>query len=86
LAEEYSEEVAFIGVSDNRDTVEDGKDYADEFAVPYPLALEQNVWDAYGVPYQPVTVLLDAEGVEVHRVSGPISYEEFKAQIEGVLA
>ena len=78
--------MAFIGISDDRDTIEDGKGYADEFEVPYPLALEQDVWDAYGVPYQPVTVLLNAQGVEVHRVSGPISYEAFKAQIEGVLA
>ena len=77
--------MSFIGISDNRDTVEDGKAYAGEFDVPYPLALEQGVWDAYGVPYQPVTVLLDARGKEVQRVTGPVSYETLKADIEAVL-
>jgi hypothetical protein len=86
LAEEYGKSVVFIGISDDRDTVAGGKAYATEFDVPYPLALEQSVWDAYGVPYQPVTVLLDGDGVEIHRVTGPISYEGLKSQLEAVLA
>jgi hypothetical protein len=85
LAEEYGNRVTFIGISDERDTVAGGKAYAAELDVPYPLALDQSVWDAYGVPYQPVTVLLDADGVEIHRVTGPISYEGLKAQLEAAL-
>jgi hypothetical protein len=86
LAEEYGDQVAFIGVSDNRDTVEDGETYAADFDVPYPLALDQGVWDAYGVPYQPVTVVLDADGVEIHRTTGPISYEGLRTELEAALA
>ena len=77
--------MTFIGLSDDRDTVDAGKQYAAEFDVPYPLALDQSVWNAYGVPYQPVTVLLDPRGKEVHRVTGPISYEDLKAEIDALL-
>jgi hypothetical protein len=86
LAEEYEQSVAFIGISDDRDTVAAGKEYATTFDVPYPLAHEQSVWDAYGVPYQPVTVVLDAKGIEIHRTTGPISYEGLRAELEAALA
>jgi len=78
--------VTFIGISDDRDTEEAGKGYASDFDVPYPLALEQSVWDAYGVPYQPVTVVLDADGVEIHRTTGPISYEGLRSELEAALS
>lgn len=78
--------MAFIGISDERDTVAGGKAFAAELEVTYPLALEQSVWDAYGVPYQPVTVLLNADGVEIHRVTGPISYDGLKSQLEDALS
>jgi hypothetical protein len=75
LAEEFEGQVAFVGVSNN-DTVEDGKRYRDDFGVPYPLAHAPEVWEQFDVPYQPVTIVLDAEGNERLRVDGPISHDQ----------
>ena len=61
MAEEYEGKVTFFGVSNN-DTIEDGRAYADEFDVPYELANAPEVWDAYQVPYQPVTIAISPDG------------------------
>ena len=81
MAEEYEGQVTFFGVSNN-DTIEDGMAYADEFGVPYELAHGPEVWDAYDVPYQPVTVVIGEDGAIVTRVEGEITYEGLKEILE----
>lgn len=81
MAEEYEGEVTFFGVSNN-DTVEDGQAYAEEYGVPYELANAPEVWDAYGVPYQPVTVVIGADGGIADRIEGQVTYESLKELIE----
>ena len=71
----------FFGVS-NHDTVEDGRAYVEEYDVPYELAHAPEVWDAYGVPYQPVTVVIDADGGIATRIEGPVTYEGLKEIVE----
>ncbi len=83
MAEEFSGKVTFVGVSNN-DTVEAGKEYRDEFDVPYPLAHAPEVWDLFDVPYQPVTIVLGPTGKEELRVDGPITYEELREVLEGL--
>jgi hypothetical protein len=85
LAEEYAKKISFVGVSNN-DTVEDGQDYAESFEVPYPLAHAPEVWGLYDVPYQPVTIVLDARGREVARFDGPITEEQLRGAIEQALS
>ena len=81
MAEEYDGKVIFFGVSNN-DTVEDGLAYADEFGVPYNLANAPEVWDAYGVPYQPVTIVIGADGGIANRIDGEITVESLRGLIE----
>ncbi len=83
MAEEYEGEVVFFGVSNN-DTVEDGREYAAEFDVPYELANAPEVWKAYDVPYQPVTIVIDADGGFAQRIEGEVTYETLKKAIEQV--
>lgn len=71
----------FAGVSNN-DTVQDGERYVRNFQVPYAMAHAPEVWEAYGVPYQPVTIIIDADGAIVHRTEGPVTYEGLKEAIE----
>jgi len=76
--------VVFVGVSNN-DTVADGKGYVTEFDVPYAMAHAPEVWDLYDVPYQPVTIVLDAGGKEVERFDGPVETEPLRTVIEKTL-
>ena len=84
MAEEYEGEVTFFGVSNN-DTVEAGLDYAESFDVPYDLAHAPEVWEAFDVPYQPVTILIGADGGIAQRIDGEVTYEGLKEAIEQVL-
>lgn len=76
--------MVFAGVSNN-DTVEDGKGYVAEFEVPYAMAHAPEVWDAFDVPYQPVTIVIGADGGMTTRIDGPVTYEGLKEAIEAVL-
>ena len=84
MAEEFEGRVVFIGVS-NKDTVEDGKGYVADFDVPYAMAHAPEVWDSYDVPYQPVTIVIDAEGSIANRINGPVTYVGLKHAIEATL-
>jgi hypothetical protein len=79
LAEEYPE-AAFIGVSNN-DTVADGKSYADEFDVPYPLAHGPEVWEAYDDPFRPTTIVI-SDGEIVESFIGEVTGKEVGAVLE----
>ena len=84
MAEEYEGKVTFFGVSNN-DTVEDGRTYQADYEVPYELAHAPEVWEAYDVPYQPVTVVIDSTGEVVQRFEGQITYDDLKGTLEKVV-
>ena len=75
--------MVFIGVSNN-DTVEDGRAYQESYEVPYTLAHGPEVWEAYGDPFRPTTVVIDADGGIVTEITGPVTYEGLKAALEKV--
>jgi hypothetical protein len=84
LAEELQEEVVFVGVSNN-DTVAVGKGYVREYEVPYSMGHAPEVWELYDVPYQPVTIVLDADHQQVQRFDGPVEYDPLRKAIEQTL-
>jgi thioredoxin-like negative regulator of GroEL len=81
----YAGRVSFVGLS-NRDTLEDGRAYAKTHRVPYPLAHAPDVWAAYGVPHQPVTVVIAADGRELKRWSGAVTEEQLAEALDAALA
>jgi len=71
VAAEFAGRVGFIGVSFH-DTVAAGRAYQRRFDVSYPLANDPSgrTWARWGVPYQPVTVLIDKQGRIAERFDG----------------
>jgi peroxiredoxin len=71
LATKFSGRVGFVGVS-YHDTVAAGRAYQRRFGVSYPLANDPSgrTWARWGVPYQPVTVLVDDQGRIAERFDG----------------
>jgi peroxiredoxin len=71
VAEDFEGRVQFLGVS-NHDTVSEGRKYQQKFEIPYPLANDASgrTWAAWGVPYQPVTVVVDQRGRVAWRFAG----------------
>ena len=83
MAEE-NPKVVFIGVSNN-DTVDAGKGYVQEYDVPYAMAHAPEVWDLYDVPYQPVTIVIAADGTIAQRFTGPVTGDDVGAVIDRLL-
>ena len=63
------------------DTVTAGRAYQRQFSVPYPLANDRSgrTWARWGVPYQPVTVVVDKRGRVAKRVQGEVDAETLAA-------
>jgi hypothetical protein len=59
--------------------------YVDDFEVPYAVGHSPETWDAFDVPYQPVTIVIDARGGIVQRIDGPITYDGLKETVVGTL-
>jgi peroxiredoxin len=71
VAAEFAGRVGFVGVS-YHDTVAAGRAYQRRFNVGYPLANDPSgrTWARWGVPYQPVVVLVDTRGRVAERFDG----------------
>jgi peroxiredoxin len=71
VAAEFAGRVGFVGVS-YHDSVAAGRAYQRRFNVPYPLANDPSgrTWAVWGVPYQPVVVLVDKQGRIAERFDG----------------
>jgi peroxiredoxin len=71
VAAEFAGRAGFVGIS-YHDTVAAGRAYQRRFGVSYPLANDPSgrTWARWGVPYQPVTVLVDAQGRLAERFDG----------------
>jgi peroxiredoxin len=83
VAREFEGKVQLLGVSNN-DSVSEGRKYQAEFEVPYPLANDASgrTWAAYGVPYQPVTVVVDQRGRVARRFDGGVEPEQLAPVLE----
>jgi peroxiredoxin len=71
VAAEFAGRAGFVGVS-YRDTVAAGRAYQRRFAISYPLANDASgrTWARWGVPYQPVVVVVDSQGRVAERFDG----------------
>ncbi len=70
------------------DTVAAGQAYQRQFDVPYPLANDRSgkTWARWGVPYQPVTVVVDKRGRVAKRVQGEVDAESLAAMLTYLVA
>ncbi len=86
VAREFAGRVGFVGVS-NHDTLAAGRAYQRRFGISYPLANDASgrTWARWGVPYQPVTVLVDAQGRIAARFDGGATAGTLRAALAYLL-
>lgn len=89
LAIEYADRVEFVAVAWNS-TFDKTADRAAELltsgAVRWGLDENEEIFSAYGVPYQPVTVLITGSDVEVARWPGALSEAEIRQALDDLIA
>lgn len=89
LAQEYGDRVAFVAPawkSDLASTASRAAEALPSGVVKWGLDEKEQVFAAYGVPYQPVTVLIGADGTVVDAWPGARSESDMRASIENLLA
>ena len=86
VARDFEGQVRFVGVS-NYDTVSEGRKYQRDYEIPYPLANDRSgrTWAAWGVPYQPVTVVVDHRGRIAWRFDGGLEPGQLDPVLEYVV-
>ncbi|HEU4894443.1 MAG TPA: hypothetical protein VFT85_01295 [Acidimicrobiia bacterium] len=89
LAAEYSDEVDFVAPA-WKSTFEATQRRADELlgsgAIMWGLDEEEEIFGLYGVPYQPVTVLIAADGTVVESWDGLRSEDEIRAALDDLIS
>jgi cytochrome c biogenesis protein CcmG/thiol:disulfide interchange protein DsbE len=74
--EEYGDRIAFLGV-DIRDAHSDALEFVQDFGLTYPSVRDEGmqIYADYGLTGQPESFFIDADGVLVEHVAGPVDEE-----------
>lgn len=86
VAAEYEGRVQFVGV-DIQDSRGPAREFIIRYGWPYPSVFDQTgaIRDGLGFIGQPVTVVYDADGNEVHVFSGATTADQLREQIEAAI-
>jgi cytochrome c biogenesis protein CcmG, thiol:disulfide interchange protein DsbE len=79
------DEVAFVGIN-IRDSEEDALAFVRRYRLDYPHVRDedQSIYEAYGLTGQPETFFIDAQGVVVEHVNGPLFEEDLSRLLESL--
>lgn len=89
LAAEYGDRVVFVAPawkSDFDSTAARAAELLTSGVVQWGLDADEEVFRAYGIPYQPATVLIAPDQTIVEAWPGVRSEDDLRASIEGLLA
>jgi len=84
VARDYQGEVRFLAVAGRSDLARTEAGAAELFET-LDWALADEVWDLYGIPYQPVTVLITGGDVVFDTWPGSRGEEEIRARLDRML-
>jgi hypothetical protein len=82
VASDYQDTVTFLAVA-GRSTPEASQQRVGVWFSPDRIlwGYSDELWDLYGVPYQPVSVLITSDGYEVNRWYGEASEESLRDEL-----
>lgn len=88
LATEYVDQVAFVAPAwkgTPEATAAQAAEVLPSGSVAWGLDADESIFQAYGIPYQPHTVLIDADGQIVDSWAGARSEEQMRSAIESLI-
>jgi hypothetical protein len=88
LAAEYGDRVAFVAPAwkgTAEATAERAADLLPSGSVQWGLDEDESIFSAYGIPYQPATVLISVEGQVVDSWAGARPESEMREAIESLI-
>ena len=84
--ESYGDRISFLGVN-IKDAEEDALAFDERWGLEYPDVRDENneIFSDYGLTGQPETFFIDADGVIVEHVNGPVSAETLEVLLSRLL-
>ncbi len=89
ISGDYAGEVSFLAVAwkgSLEDTADVAADLMPSGRIKWGLDAEEAIFAAYGVPYQPVTVMIGADKTIVDAWPGALSEDEIRAKLDALLS
>lgn len=86
IADDYTDQVVFLGVAGRAGFDETAARAEELFQDRIMWGLDDSIWDLYGIPYQPVTVLLAGNDVVVDSWPGILDEAEIRQRIDTLIA
>ena len=85
VANDYLDDVAFLAVAGRGDLGATREEADRSFSDNLMWGLDDSVWDLYGVPGQPASILI-TDGVVVDMWFGAIGEQELRTRLDNLLA
>lgn len=86
IAEDYSDEVVFLAVAGRAGFDESAARAEELFQDRLRWGLDDSLWDLYGIPGQPVTVLVAGNDVVVDGWPGALDEAEIRQRLDALIA
>jgi thiol-disulfide isomerase/thioredoxin len=85
-AQRYGTQVQFLGV-DTKDQYALAQKRIDDFGIPYPSVADPSgaIMTSLGFLGPPDTIFFDAHGVARSTISGPITVDQLRTELRGIL-
>ena len=86
ISQDYTDSVAFLAVAGRSDFGSTEARANDLFGDALLWGLDDSIWDLYGIPYQPATVLITGGDTIVDAWPGALSADEIRSRIDNLVA
>jgi hypothetical protein len=85
VANDYLEDVTFLAIAGRGDLAATREEAARSFSDNLKWGLDDSIWDLYGVPGQPASILI-TDGVIVDMWFGAIGDQELRTRLDNLVA
>ncbi len=85
IAPDYEGEITFVAIA-GRSTLDKTTPAAGELLSNLPWGLDDSIWELYGIPGQPASVLITGNDIVVDGWFGALPEDEIRAALDQLVA
>ena len=86
MAADYEDRIRFIAVAGNNTAIEAGRQRARDLFFRLDWGLDESIWELYGVPYQPYSVMITGNDVIFDQWFGAVDEETLRMRLDELAA
>jgi hypothetical protein len=86
VAADYEDRIRFIAVAGNNTSLEAGRQRARDLFFRLDWGLDESIWELYGVPYQPYSVMITGNDVILDQWFGAVDEATLRMRLDELAA